>query len=177
MSTHVMPEDPNESDEKPSLKKFKKAAIADILVKGEDVVLQAEVHWAIFWYSGAVFIFALLVGTFIVQQLGYLLMATAAAMALHAWLKKEILMLVLTNKRVLVRYGILQVDVVDMRFSKIESVELERMLPGYLLGYANVVIMGTGNRYIVIPFVKNAIGFRRAYNKLTLADDKDSDDA
>ena len=90
-----------------------------------------------------------------------------------ALLVKEILLMVLTNKRVLVRYGILQVDVVDMRFSKIESIELERMIPGYILGYANVVLMGTGNRYVVIPFVDNALEFRRAYNKLTLVDDEE----
>ena len=95
------------------------------------------------------------------------------AMLVHAKLKKEILFLVLTNKRVLFRYGILQVDVVDMRFSKIESVELERMPPGYILGYANVVMMGTGNRYIVIPYVENAVEFRREYNRITLEKEDD----
>lgn len=164
--------DPNET---PNLKKLKKAAIKDMLIKGEEIIVQADIHWAIFWRSGAVFFLSLLVGAFIVTELGILLLVTSLIMAGHAWVKKEILMMVITNKRVLVRYGILQVDVVDMRFSKIESVELERMIPGYLLGYANVVMMGTGNRYVVIPFVSNAVDIRRAYNKITLdeADDEE----
>ena len=83
-------------------------------------------------------------------------------------------MLVLTNKRVFVRYGILQVDVVDIHFSKIESVELERMPPGFIMGYSNVVIYGTGNRMIVIPYVANGPQVRRAYNELTLNSEAES---
>lgn len=153
-------------------KKLRKASINELLVPGEEIVLQGRVHWAIYWRTAAVFLLALIVATQIVE-LGVLLLGSAILMLIHAYLKKEILLLVLTNKRVLVRYGILQVDVVDMRFSKIESIELERMIPGYILGYANVVLMGTGNRYVVIPFVDNALEFRRAYNKLTLVDDEE----
>jgi hypothetical protein len=93
-----------------------------------------------------------------------LLGVVAVLMAIYAIIKKEILMLVITNKRVLARYGILQVDVVDMHFDKLESMELERMLPGYIMGYSNVVLMGTGSRFIVIPYVANGVAVRRAYN-------------
>ncbi len=115
------------------------------------------------------FLFSLIVVAF-VQELGILLAVVAVLMAIYATILKEILMLVVTNKRVLVRYGILQIDVVDIHFDKVESVELERMLPGYLIGYANVVIMGTGNRYIVIPYVANAVDIRRVYNEQVLAE-------
>lgn len=42
------------------------------------------------------------------------------------------------------------------------------MPPGQIFGYANVIIMGTGRRYIRIPFVGNAIEFRRMYDELSL---------
>ena len=146
--------------------------IDEMLVKGEKVVARAEIHaLGIYWKAIAVFIFAVLVGL-LVFELGVLLVITALAMFAYATLKKEILLLVLTNKRMLFRYGILQVDVVDMRFPKIESVELERMPPGYLMGYSNVVIMGTGQRYVVIPYVGNGPEIRQAYNNLTLSDDE-----
>ncbi|MCB1650518.1 MAG: PH domain-containing protein [Alphaproteobacteria bacterium] len=158
--------------DKPKVKRLRKTSVDDLLVNGEHVVLQAGIHPGIYWKTLVVFIVSILVGLFIFP-LGVLLAATALAMFIYNTLLKEILLLVLTNKRVLVRYGILQVDVVDIRFSKIESIELERMIPGYLMGYANVVIMGTGNRYIVIPFVGNALEFRRAYNAMTLSEDGD----
>lgn len=88
----------------------------------------------------------------------------------QAMLTKYFLRLALSNKRVLARYGVLQVDVVDVPFNRVESVELERMLPGQIFGYANIIVMGTGNRYIRIPFVANPRAFRRAYNGQVLED-------
>ncbi len=147
--------------------KRKRNTIEDSLMKGEQVVCRGHIHAGIYWQAVAVFGLALLMGL-VAVQLGMLLALSAILMFAYATLKKEILLLVLTNQRVFVRYGILQVDVVDIRFSKIESLELERMVPGYLMGYANVVIMGTGQRYITIPYVGNAGEFRQAYNRLTL---------
>ncbi|MAI63010.1 MAG: hypothetical protein CBB87_11135 [Micavibrio sp. TMED27] len=149
----------------------KAEVVENALVKDEEIIIEARIHWAIYLKAIIVFVFSSIVGMMILE-LGALLFAAAVLMAIHATISREIFMLVLTNKRVFVRYGLLQVDVVDIRFSKIESIELERMIPGYLLGYANVVIMGTGQRYVVIPFVGNATAFRRAYNKVTLDDEE-----
>ena len=161
-----------ESEKVKSRRKISQSDIQGMLVEGEEILCEGRIHWAIYWRSFAVLILGALVFMY-VSQIGALLLFSGLAMLVHAKLKKEILFLVLTNKRVLFRYGILQVDVVDMRFSKIESVELERMPPGYILGYANVVMMGTGNRYIVIPYVENAVEFRREYNRITLEKEDD----
>ena len=149
---------------------FANPNIKDMLVEGEEVVEEAFIHNGIYWKSIAVLIFAFLVTIFVVAELGLFLAIVALLMLTYETFRKEVLMCVLTNKRIFVRYGVLQVDVVDIRFSKIESIELERMLPGYLMGYANLVIMGTGQRYIVIPYVGNAGEIRRAYNRMTLVD-------
>lgn len=138
------------------------------LVEGETIVLSAIIHPAIYWKACAVFAMALLVALFVAPELGLVLAVAAVGLTIQAVLLQKILMLTVTNKRILARYGILQIDVVDVHFDKIESIELERMLPGYLFGYANVVIMGTGNRYIVVPYVGNALAIRRAYNEQTL---------
>ena len=147
-----------------------KVELDELFVDGEEVVLEGEIHNAIYWKAVALFIVAVLIGVFIVLELGIFLAGVALLSYIYAMLKKNILQLVLTNKRVFVRYGLLQVDVVDIQFSKIESIELERMLPGFIFGYSNVVIMGTGNRYIVIPYVGNALQFRRTFNKIDLED-------
>ena len=146
------------------------ADIHERLVEGETILKTAVISDFIYWRAVAVFIFAVLLALLVpmVMELGVLLAIVAFIMAAHATILKSILMLVITNKRVLVRYGILQVDVVDIHHDKIESMELERMLTGYFMGYANIVIMGTGSRYIVIPFVANGIELRRAYNEISL---------
>ncbi|MGQ0527120.1 MAG: PH domain-containing protein [Alphaproteobacteria bacterium] len=145
--------------------------VEERLVEGEKIVRTAAIHWGIYWKACAVFVFSLLVALVFAVELGIFLAFVAIIMGVYAVIKKEILLLVLTDKRILTRYGMLQVDVVDIHFDKVESVELERMWLGYMLGYANVILMGTGNRYIVIPYVANGVDIRRTYNELTLNKD------
>lgn len=145
-----------------------RAAFEGILVEGENVAVIAQIHPAIYWKGVAVVFFGFLVAL-IAPLLGAFFGFVGLMMLALAILTKHFLLLVLTNKRVLTRYGVLQVDVVDMHFRSIESVETERMLPGQIFGYANIVIMGTGQRYIRIPFVANALEFRRAYDEISLA--------
>jgi len=149
--------------------------IESMLVEGEQVIEQGRIHAGIYWQSIAVLVIAFLM-LFLVHEFAILLAIVGLIMFAYATLKKEILLFVLTDKRIFVRYGILQVDVVDIRHNKIESIELERMLPGFLLGYATVIVAGTGNRFIAIPYVGNALAIRRSYNRLTLEDDEVSED-
>lgn len=151
--------------------------VDSILMKNEEVIVSCDVHWGIYWKSAALFIIALLVGIFIAPELGLILLVASFIGVVHSYLLTRMLLLVLTNKRVLMRYGILQVDVVDMRFKNIESIELERMLPGFLLGYSNVIVMGIGTRTVRIPYLTNGVTFRRAFNELILGSDEEEADA
>ncbi len=139
-----------------------------MMVSGEEVVLRAELHNAIYWKAVAVLGIAVLFLFFVAVPLGVLLLVVGAIMLILAIITKHYLLLAITNKRVLARYGLLQMDVVDIRFSKIESIDLERMLPGHIFGYATVVVMGTGQRFIRIPYIANAEAFRRYHNEITL---------
>ena len=152
-----------------------RAFLEERLVKGEKIVARARIHQGIYWKSAVVFALSILVALFVVFELGVILALTAFVMVIYAVILQDILLLIVTNKRIFARYGVMQVDVVDIHFDKIESIELERMLPGYLFGYANVVIYGTGNRMIVIPFVANAVQVRKAYNEQTLANGEEDE--
>jgi len=151
--------------------------VDSLLLKNEEIVVSCGVHWGIYWKSGALFIVALLVGLLIAPELGLILLVASLIGAIHSYLLTRMLLLVLTNKRVLMRYGLLQVDVVDMRFKNIESIELERMLPGFLLGYSNVIVMGIGNRAVRIPYLTNGVTFRRAFNELVLGTEEEEAEA
>lgn len=145
-------------------------SIEERLLPDEHIIKMARIHWGIFWQTGAVLLIALLFGTFVASELGIFLLLVTTLVGLYAYARSRILLLAVTNKRILFRYGLLQVDVVDMHFDKIESVELERMPTAYLMGYSNVIIMGTGQRFIKIPYVANGPAVRRAYNELALKD-------
>ena len=147
----------------------KKAFIQDRLVEGEEILNVAEISPYIYWQSIAVTIIAVLF-YFLAPNLGIYLLFVAGLTALYAAARKAILLLVLTNKRILARYGLLQMDVVDLHFDKLESIELEQMPTGMIMGYHRVAIQGTGNRYISIPYVMNAPKIRKSYNEIVLKD-------
>ncbi len=163
-------EEVRETNKINDVKTFQDREIEKILVKGEEVILRAELHGAIYWRSVAVLIAALLL-LLIAPPLGVLFGVVGFIMLCVAILTQHFLLLAVTNKRILARYGLLQMDVVDIRLSKVESIDLERMLTGHIFGYANVVVMGTGQRLIRVPYIRNADAFRRYYNEMVLAEE------
>lgn len=162
------------SKAKSSIRTFQDIELEKMMVSGEEVLLRAKVHGALYWKSVAVLIFAFLI-FFMIPTFGILFGVVGAIMLCISILTKHYLLLAVTNKRVLARYGLLQMDVVDIRLSKIESIDLERMLPGHIFGYANVVVAGTGMRIIRIPYIANAEEFRRFYNELVLVEEGNAD--
>ncbi len=150
---------------------FQDQELARMLVSGEEIILRARLHGAIYWKSVAVLVLGLVVGIFLAPVLGIMFGIFGAVMLCVAILTQHYLLLAVTNKRILARYGLLQMDVVDIRLSKVESIDLERMLTGHLFGYASVVVMGTGQRVIRVPFIANADAFRRYYNEMVLAEE------
>ena len=141
-----------------------------MLVSGEEVLLVGKLHGAIYWKPVVILLFAMFVSLY-VPMFGLIFGFVGLISLCITVLIQHYLLLAVTNKRVLARYGLLQMDVVDIRLSKIESIDLERMLPGHLFGYANVVVMGTGQRVIRIPYIANAESFRRFYNEMVLAEE------
>ena len=147
------------------------AMLKDRLVKGEEIAAVSRVSPAIYWQAIAVAVIGLLFMIFVAQPLAFLLWGVAGLMAIYAALRQSVLLCVVTNKRIMARSGIIKVDMVDIRFNTIESVELEQMLTGYFMGYSTLVVMGTGNRYISLPYVANGAVVRRAFNELTIGEE------
>lgn len=158
------------------VKTFQDSELERMMVKGEEVLLRAELHDAIYWKSYGVLAFALMMW-FVIKPFCILFGIVGALMLCTAILTKHYLLLAVTNKRILARYGLLQMDVVDIRLSKIESIDLERMLTGHIFGYASVVVMGTGQRLIRVPFIRNAEEFRRFYNEMVLVEEGNEETA
>ena len=126
----------------------------------EKIIRVADFHWGIYWKGLAVFAIGLLVAI-PVWTMGVYIMFIASIMLLVAYMTKHYLLLILTDKRLLMRTGLIRMDTVQLSLERVESVELERTIPGMLLGYASVVITGTGSRVMAVPFVDMPQQFRR----------------
>lgn len=133
----------------------------DVSIMPDERILRvAQFSNGIYWKGIVVLVFAGLL-TLWVFNLGLFLIVVAGLMLGVSYITKHYLVLILTNKRLLMRSGLIRMDTVQMAIERIESVELERTIPGMVLGYASVVVTGTGSRVMAIPFVDEPHVFRR----------------
>lgn len=146
--------------------------IEAMLHEGERVVNRGIVSPGIYWKGAFVAGLGFLLLLTPIFNLGVFLMLVALIMFVMAHMTRHYLLLVLTNRRVIMRYGVIQLDTIQIRLNRIESVELERTIPGQFLNYATVVLTGTGNRLAAVPFIENAFQFRSDLDKLLFAIEK-----
>lgn len=143
----------------------------NFLIEGETPLLKGDIHPAIFWKSVAVFVLAaiLLKPAF---NLAVFLALVGLFMFVLAFITHKCLVLLLTDMHVIVRSGIAFADLMQIRYSKIESVNIHVTLIGQLFGYGAVVIKGTGDRDVMVPFIRNASEFRNALQKRLIDEEK-----
>jgi len=141
---------------------------ASFLVGDEKLILSARIHPAIYWKGVAIGLFALflLVPAF---NLGIFFLFVAGVMIVLAAMTKGVILLTLTDKRVLVRTGIVFMEMIQLRHSQIESAEVSWTVPGRMFGYASIIISGTGQRRLIIPYVADPMIFRQALEAALLA--------
>ena len=70
---------------------------------------------------------------------------------------------VITNKRVIVKKGLIAIWTLEMNLHKIETVNVEQSIPGRILGYGCLTIIGTGGTRESFPCIKKPIEFRKAF--------------
>ncbi len=137
-----------------------------VLRPDEKILAQAVISNGIYWKSIAVLCLAILFGVFFAVELFLFLTGVAVLMAVFATVIREILMMVVTDQRVIIRVGTILIETIDLRLDRIESVELQNTLIGQLIGYSSVIVTGTGTRLAYVPFVANVSPIRVAIDEI-----------
>lgn len=135
------------------------------LRENEKLLTQTIISNAIYWKGVAVLVVAFIF-LFIAFQLSIFFALIGVLMLIYAHLRKLTLLLAVTNQRVLARAGILMVDMIQLQFNRIESVELQTPPIGQIFGYSTVMVSGTGSRLAFIPFVANPITVQNYINEI-----------
>ena len=114
------------------------------LIKDEHVVYETKYHWKIFFSLSGIFTLFI-------------------APALARWSDE----FVVTNKRVIIKTGIISRKTLEMNLNKIESVNVDQSIMGRLLGYGDVTIIGTGGTRESFPNIGNAVEFRKRFQEVS----------
>jgi uncharacterized membrane protein YdbT with pleckstrin-like domain len=117
--------------------------VNSVLIKGEQVEYQAKLHWCIYW--------------------------TVRAM-LTLWISPIIRQMtsefVITNKRVIMKTGLISRKTFEMNLQKIESVNVDQSFLGRILGFGTVSIIGTGGSRESFSDICEPLLFRRKFQEM-----------
>jgi uncharacterized membrane protein YdbT with pleckstrin-like domain len=67
----------------------------------------------------------------------------------------------LTNKRIVVKTGIIGRSIEELKLSKVETVKLRQSILGRIFGFGDVVLSGTGASNLVLKTVSGPIEVKR----------------
>lgn len=145
-----------------------------VLQPDETVQAVGRMHWLIFWPAILWLLIAIAiacVGAFVAQlepQRTYCFYAAAAIalvgvlMLLAEWVRRRSTEIVITDRRVILKRGLLSHYTAEMNVSKIETVDVIQSLWGRMLGYGTVIIRGTGAGIEPLRGVGSPIALRNA---------------
>jgi hypothetical protein len=97
-------------------------ALNSILMPDEKLLCVAEVSMGIFWKCAVMLVFSLVM-LVVATPLGVFFSLVTLIMFIVAYLTKYFLLLAATDKRVIIRCGIINLDTIQFRYTKLESVE------------------------------------------------------
>jgi len=143
------------------------------LISGESVYYRTGLHWSVllwpclfaafFGLPGTMFI---IVGAFSkdasgMVPVGLLGIFIAAVLVGLGVLRRASAEFAITNKRVIIKVGIIKHRTAEMFLNKIESVGVEQGLLGRMLGYGAITVRGTGGTPEPFNRVPHPLEFRR----------------
>jgi uncharacterized membrane protein YdbT with pleckstrin-like domain len=137
------------------------------LLPNEAVAYKTTLHWKVYVWpvvlTVVVFIPLFVLATTatnkaipILPLLGIGLMFGAA------YLHRRFSEYAVTNKRVIMKTGVLQTRSLELLLGKVEAITVNQGLGGKLLGYGQIVITGTGGTKEVFSGIQSPFDFRRA---------------
>ncbi len=113
------------------------------LIRGEVVVYETTYHWIIFVSLRAVF-------TLFISPL----------------VDKFTDEFAITNKRIIIKTGLISRRTFELNLSKIESVNVYQSILGRILGFGSVQIVGTGGTKETFVNINDPINFRKKFQEL-----------
>jgi uncharacterized membrane protein YdbT with pleckstrin-like domain len=147
------------------------------LISGETIQYQTNLHWIVMLgHAGLTAFFALAGAALLVFSwntrhsagsssniLVWLALASflvAAILLGIGLIKRGATVMVLTNKRVIVKTGLASRRTIELLLSRIESIAVEEPAMGRMLGYGTVVIRGTGGTPEMFDKISHPLEFR-----------------
>jgi uncharacterized membrane protein YdbT with pleckstrin-like domain len=136
------------------------------LIPGEQVLYKTGLHWIVFFWPVFFAVFFGLGGLPLLFMresaiVGFLLLVFAGLLVLLGYLTRKATEMAVTNKRIVIKTGLVSRRTFELLLSKVERIGVEEGLLGRMLGYGSVVVRGTGGTPEPFKNVAHPLEFRR----------------
>ena len=148
------------------------------LAAGETVIYQTRLHWIVM--LGHIVLGCLLLGLpgvfllyyaasqagiesktlHIMEGGGVVLLVCGVVAILMGMVRRNATEMALTNRRVVIKTGLVSRKTIEMLLNKVESIEVSETVLGRMLGYGTIVVIGTGGTPEPFHRVAHPLEFR-----------------
>ena len=117
------------------------------LSQGEEIKEKVKLHWYNYlrsFFLGLILLFILIVYIAVpIKEVIYVFLFVLVCL-LYDILTLYTMEMVVTNKRVVYRKGIISIKTEELKTEKIEAIEIKQTILGRILGYGNICFAGLG---------------------------------
>ena len=142
------------------------------LIEGERVVYRTRLHWLVFAMPILFTIVVLMPAAWVLyngsgQAFAWVPLVIALLVLLPAFIKRQSSDFAVTNKRVMMKSGVMTTRSVELLLNKIEAIAVDQSLAGRMFGYGNIVVTGSGGTREAFSHIQSPLEFRRAVQSVS----------
>jgi uncharacterized membrane protein YdbT with pleckstrin-like domain len=142
------------------------------LLPAERVVYRTRLHWKVYIVPAFFIAFVLLPIAWLLangtwSHYAWIPLAVALLVLLPAMIKRRSSDFAVTNKRVMMKVGVLNTRSVELLLGKIEAIAVNQTFTGRLMGYGDIVVTGSGGTRETFSSIQDPLEFRRAVQSVT----------
>jgi membrane protein YdbS with pleckstrin-like domain len=144
------------------------AYVDSILEPGETVRYHTTVSWTI--YAPAILLAICAIASLLAAfssdlvNIGWfaaIVFALGAIFtAVPAWFRRLTTEIAVTDRRIILKRGLVRRHTVEMNMQKVESVDVDQTLTGRLFNYGTVTIRGTGSSFETLRMIDSPLNLR-----------------
>ncbi len=132
------------------------------LLPNEQITYRAKLHWIIYALPVIVFVIALVVALSGGGWIAFVAIGVIAlVLFLPPWIKSSSSEFAITNKRVLIKVGLVRRHSLELLLQKVEGIGVDQGILGRILGYGTITVSGVGGTKEPFQMISNPLEFRR----------------
>lgn len=133
------------------------------LLVHERIVFSTKLNWTLYVKSLIVILIGFLV--LLDSLFGLIFVFIGMLSAVVTYFKIKNFEFAVTNKRVLIKYGILRTRSFEIMLNKVEAIYVEQTIIGKIVNSGTMIIKGTGGSQNLLRNIDNPFQFRIALNQ------------